>query len=60
MIGVVVLVREADQVEIWNIAVAEGHRGRGLGRVAIGVIADRCTRAGASRLTVDTPTAAWA
>ena len=54
MIGVVVLVREADEVEIWNIALAEDHRGRGLGRVAIEVIADRCARAGASRLTVGT------
>jgi ribosomal protein S18 acetylase RimI-like enzyme len=54
MIGVVVLVREADEVEIWNIALAEEHRGRGLGRAAIGAIADRCTRAGASRLTVGT------
>jgi ribosomal protein S18 acetylase RimI-like enzyme len=54
MIGVVVLVREADEVEIWNIALAEGHRGRGLGRAAIGAVADRCTRAGASRLTVGT------
>ena len=54
MIGVVVLVREADDVEIWNIALAEEHRGRGLGRAAIGAVADRCTRAGASRLTVGT------
>ena len=54
MIGVVVLVREADEVEIWNVALAEDHRGRGLGRAAIGAIADRCTRAGASRLTVGT------
>jgi ribosomal protein S18 acetylase RimI-like enzyme len=54
MIGVVVLVREADEVEIWNIALAEEDRGRGLGRAAIGAIADRCTRTGASRLTVGT------
>ena len=54
MIGVVVLVREADEVEIWNIALAEDHRGRGLGRASIGAIADRCTRAGASLLTVGT------
>jgi ribosomal protein S18 acetylase RimI-like enzyme len=54
MIGVVVLVREADEVEIWNIALAEDHRGRGLGRAAIGAIADRCARAGATRLTVGT------
>ena len=31
MIGVVVLVREADEVEIWNIALAEDYRGRGPG-----------------------------
>jgi ribosomal protein S18 acetylase RimI-like enzyme len=54
MVGVAVLVREADEVEIWNIALAEDYRGRGLGRVAIGAIADRCTRAGASHLTVGT------
>jgi ribosomal protein S18 acetylase RimI-like enzyme len=54
MIGVAVLVREADEVEIWNIALAEDYRGRGLGRVAIAAIADRCTRAGASHLTVGT------
>ena len=54
MIGVAVLVREADEVEIWNIALAGDHRGRGLGRAAIGAIADRCTRAGASSLTVGT------
>ena len=40
MIGVVVLVREADEIEICNIALAEDYRGRGLGRVAIEAIAD--------------------
>ena len=54
MIGVVVLVRDADEVEIWNIALAEDHRGHGLGRPAIRAVADRCTRAGATRLTVGT------
>ncbi len=54
MIGVTVLVRDADEVEIWNIALAERYRGRGLGRAAIGAIADRCRRDGASRLTVGT------
>jgi len=44
MIGVAVLVREAGVVEIWNIALAEDHRGRGLGRAAIAAIAERCTR----------------
>jgi ribosomal protein S18 acetylase RimI-like enzyme len=54
MIGIAVLVREAGEVEIWNIALAEEFRGRGLGRMAIRAIADRCTRAGASHLTVGT------
>ena len=54
MIGVVVLVREADEVEIWNIALAADRRGHGLGRAAIRAIADRSTRAGASRLIVGT------
>ena len=49
MIGVTVLVRDADEVEIWNIALSEGYRGRGLGRAAIGAIADRCRRDGALR-----------
>ena len=44
MVGVTVLVRDADEVEIWNIALAERYRGRGLGRAAIGAIADRCRR----------------
>src|SRR4029450_881731 len=55
MIGVTVLVRDADEVEIWNIALSQGNRGRGLGRAAIEAIADRCRRDGASRLTVGTP-----
>lgn len=54
MIGVAVVVREADEVEIWNIALTEDYRGRGLGRAAIGAIADRCSRVGASHLTVGT------
>lgn len=54
MIGVAILIREADEVEIWNIALAEDYRGRGLGRGAIAALADRCTRAGASHLTVGT------
>jgi ribosomal protein S18 acetylase RimI-like enzyme len=54
MIGVTVLVRDADEVEIWNIALSEGYRGWGLGRATICAIADRCRRDGASRLTVGT------
>ncbi len=54
MIGVVVLVQEGDEVEIWNIALSEDHRGRGYGRAAIVAIAERCRRRGALRLTVGT------
>jgi ribosomal protein S18 acetylase RimI-like enzyme len=54
MIGLTVIVRDADEVEIWNIALSEGYRGRGLGRAAVGAIADRCRRDGASRLAVGT------
>src|SRR6476659_10834015 len=52
LIGVAVLVADADAVEIWNIALSEEHRGRGSGRRAIGLIAERCRELGASRLTV--------
>jgi ribosomal protein S18 acetylase RimI-like enzyme len=54
MIGVVVLVHEADEVEIWNIALSEEYRGRGFGRAAIGAIAERGRRDGALRLAVGT------
>jgi ribosomal protein S18 acetylase RimI-like enzyme len=54
MIGVVVLVREADEVEIWNNALSEEHRGRGLGRAAVEAIAERCRRDGAAHLSVGT------
>jgi ribosomal protein S18 acetylase RimI-like enzyme len=54
LIGVVVLVADADAVEIWNIALAEEHRGRGSGRRAIELIAEQCRERGASRLTVGT------
>jgi ribosomal protein S18 acetylase RimI-like enzyme len=54
LIGVAVLVVDADAVEIWNIALAEEHRGRGSGRCAIRLIAERCREQGASRLTVGT------
>lgn len=54
MVGVVVLVREDDEVEIWNIALSEEHRGRGFGRAAIEAIAERCRREGASGLRVGT------
>ena len=54
LIGVAVLVADADTVEIWNIALAEEQRGRGSGRCAIELIAERCREQGASRLTVGT------
>jgi ribosomal protein S18 acetylase RimI-like enzyme len=54
LIGVAVLVADADTVEIWNIALAEEQRGRGSGRRAIDLIAERCRHRGASRLTVGT------
>ena len=54
LIGVAVLVTDADAVEIWNIALSVEHRGRGSGRRAIGLIAERCREQGASRLTVGT------
>jgi len=38
LIGVAVLVADADTVEIWNIALAEEQRGRGSGRRAIELI----------------------
>jgi ribosomal protein S18 acetylase RimI-like enzyme len=54
LIGVAALVADSDAVEIWNIALSEDHRGRGFGRRAIGLIAERCREEGASRLTVGT------
>jgi ribosomal protein S18 acetylase RimI-like enzyme len=55
MIGVTVLVREGEEVEIWNIALSEENRGRGLGRAAIRAIVERCVDDGdVSRLTVGT------
>jgi GNAT superfamily N-acetyltransferase len=42
LIGVAVLVADADAVEIWNIALSEEQRGRGSGRRAIGLIAEQC------------------
>ena len=54
LIGVAVLVADADAVEIWNIALSEEHRGRGSGRRAIELIATQCRQNGASRLAVGT------
>jgi ribosomal protein S18 acetylase RimI-like enzyme len=54
LIGVAVLVVDADAVEIWNIALSGEQRGRGSGRRAIELIAERCREQGPSRLTVGT------
>jgi ribosomal protein S18 acetylase RimI-like enzyme len=54
LVGVAVLVTDADAVEIWNIALSEERRSRGSGRRAIELIAERCRELGASRLTVGT------
>jgi RimJ/RimL family protein N-acetyltransferase len=55
MIGVTVLVREREDVEIWNMALVEEVRGRGLGRASIRAIVRRCIDDGdVSRLTVGT------
>ena len=54
LIGVAVLVADADAVEIWNIALSEEHRARGSGRRAIELIAAQCRQNGASRLAVGT------
>jgi len=54
LVGVTVLIPDADGVEIWNFALAEEQRGRGSGRRAIELIAERCREQGASRLTVGT------
>ena len=54
LVGVTVLIPDADGVEIWNFALAEEQRGRGSGRRAIELIAERCRGQGASRLTVGT------
>jgi ribosomal protein S18 acetylase RimI-like enzyme len=54
LIGVAVLVVDGDACEIWNIALAEEHRGHGSGRRAIELIAGECREQGSSRLTVGT------
>jgi ribosomal protein S18 acetylase RimI-like enzyme len=54
LVGAAVRVTDGDAVEIWNIALAEEQRGRGSGRRAIELIAERCRQNGASRMTVGT------
>lgn len=53
-IGALLLVRDDDVVEVKNLAVVEGFRGRGVGRMAITFAADWAREAGATRLTVGT------
>ena len=53
-VGAVLLIREADGLEIKNIALAEAYRGRGLGRATIEAVAALARRSGAIRLLVGT------
>lgn len=53
-IGVALLLRDGDAVEIKNIALYPGERGRGLGRGAIDAIAAHARADGARLLTVGT------
>lgn len=53
-VGVVLLIRDDDAMEIKNIAIDATHRGQGIGRDAIGRIADRSREAGARSLVVGT------
>ena len=55
LVGAVLLIPEgSDAMEIKNIALAEGYRGRGLGRAAIEAVAERARETGAARLLVGT------
>jgi ribosomal protein S18 acetylase RimI-like enzyme len=55
LVGAVLLIPEGpDAVEIKNIALAEEHRRRGLGRAAIEAVAELAGREGAVRLLVGT------
>ncbi len=53
-VGAVLLIGEGEGLEIKNIALAEGYRGRGLGRAAIEAVAAVALASGASRLQVGT------
>jgi ribosomal protein S18 acetylase RimI-like enzyme len=53
-VGVVLLKPDGDGLEIKNIALAEPHRGQGLGRAAVEAIARHARDAGAARLLVGT------
>jgi ribosomal protein S18 acetylase RimI-like enzyme len=52
--GVLLAIREGDTLEIKNLAIAAARRGRGVGRAAIGALAERATASGVTRLTVGT------
>ena len=54
VIGAVLLIPEDDALEIKNIALIEGHRGRGRGRATIEAVVALARRSGLSRLTVGT------
>jgi ribosomal protein S18 acetylase RimI-like enzyme len=53
-VGVCLLIDEGDTTEIKNIAIEEGSRGRGVGTLAIGAIAEVARERGARRLIVGT------
>jgi ribosomal protein S18 acetylase RimI-like enzyme len=53
-VGICLLLEEGDSVEIKNIALEEGSRGRGIGRLAIRAAADVARERGARRLVVGT------
>jgi GNAT superfamily N-acetyltransferase len=53
-VGVALLLRDAEQTEIKNIALREGERGKGLGRAAIDAIAQLAAGEGARSLIVGT------
>ena len=53
-VGAVLLIREGDELEVRNIALHEGRRGRGLGTATFEVVADLAREAGAAQLVVGT------
>src|SRR5438045_8767951 len=56
--GEMLLLRDGDEMEIKNIAVAQELRGRGLGRAAIELLPERASAPGIARLIVDAADAA--
>ncbi len=53
-VGVVLFIRDGDDLEIKNLALAPEHRGRGIGTAVLGAATDLARRTGASRLIVGT------